>query len=403
MPNGPLSLPARLCLLAWDLDPTRAAPVVRAGALADLARRGLLVDDDGIATPRDLDSRTGDPALDGLLELVSESFPHGWRTWVTLHARHTLDAVREHLVAEGVLRAEKHRVLGVFSRPWTTSSLNTPARTPCGGALRPLSSRRPSPAAVSDIDRDGPRPRRGGRPPAHYASGTPRPCRGPRLRRDPPRNWRRPCATRPPRRRPAERAAENRQTADTPRHPGVGRPAASPCASLRLPQSVSAMAWSEVEVEVLEAGGDELARPLPEGGSVPRRRTWITAVPSARGTPSPCGFVAVRAHYRTSAVPSGASMLRASRSRLTSSTNVDDPSSVAGAGKVLRTAERVVAVRSAACGMSAIRGRRRPGGPLRNCVVTVTTPCSLVRLGWLSGRFCLSATGETLNRPSPCA
>ncbi|MFF5608087.1 GPP34 family phosphoprotein [Streptomyces cellulosae] len=114
MPNGPLSLPARLCLLAWDLDPTRAAPVVRAGALADLARRGLLVDDDGIATPRDLDSRTGDPALDGLLELVSESFPHGWRTWVTLHARHTLDAVREHLVAEGVLRAEKHRVLGVF-------------------------------------------------------------------------------------------------------------------------------------------------------------------------------------------------------------------------------------------------------------------------------------------------
>ncbi|MFE7983003.1 GPP34 family phosphoprotein [Streptomyces cellulosae] len=114
MPNGPLSLPARLCLLAWDLDPTRAAPVVRAGALADLARRGLLVDDDGIATPRDLDSRTGDPVLDGLLELVSESFPHGWRTWVTLHARHTLDAVREHLVAEGVLRAEKHRVLGVF-------------------------------------------------------------------------------------------------------------------------------------------------------------------------------------------------------------------------------------------------------------------------------------------------
>ncbi|MEV7019568.1 GPP34 family phosphoprotein [Streptomyces sp. NPDC093991] len=114
MPNGPLSLPARLCLLAWDTDPTRAAPVVRAGALADLARRGLLVDDDGIVTPRDLDSRTGDPALDGLLELVSESFPHDWRTWVTLHARHTLDAVREHLVAEGVLRAEKHRVLGVF-------------------------------------------------------------------------------------------------------------------------------------------------------------------------------------------------------------------------------------------------------------------------------------------------
>ncbi|MFC8373423.1 GPP34 family phosphoprotein [Streptomyces sp. NPDC057239] len=114
MTDGPLSLPARLCLLAWDTDPARLPPLVRAGALAELARRGLLVDDDGIATPLDLDSRTGDPVLDGLLELVSESCPHRWRTWVTLRARYTLDAVREQLVTEGVLRAEKHRVLGVF-------------------------------------------------------------------------------------------------------------------------------------------------------------------------------------------------------------------------------------------------------------------------------------------------
>lgn len=114
MPHGPLSLPARLCLLAWDTDPARLSALVRAGALAELARRGLLTDDDGIATPVDLDSRTGDPVLDGLLELVTESLPHRWRVWVTLHARHTLDAVREQLVAEGVLRAEKHRVLGVF-------------------------------------------------------------------------------------------------------------------------------------------------------------------------------------------------------------------------------------------------------------------------------------------------
>ncbi|WP_081238460.1 GOLPH3/VPS74 family protein [Streptomyces viridosporus] len=120
MPNGPLSLPARLHLLAWNTtrrevtDPARLPPLVRAGALADLARRGLLIDDDGIATPLDLDSRTGDAVLDGLLELVSESCPHRWRTWVTLHARYTLDAVREQLVAEGFLHAEKRRVLGVF-------------------------------------------------------------------------------------------------------------------------------------------------------------------------------------------------------------------------------------------------------------------------------------------------
>jgi hypothetical protein len=120
VPNGPLSLPARLCLLAWD--PARPAAtgsghladLVRAGALTELAQRGLLTDDDGIATPVDLDSRTGDAVLDGLLELVRESCPHSWRTWVRLRARVTLDAVREQLVAEGYLRAEKKRVLGVF-------------------------------------------------------------------------------------------------------------------------------------------------------------------------------------------------------------------------------------------------------------------------------------------------
>jgi hypothetical protein len=120
VPDGPLSLPARLCLLAWD--PARPAGTgtahpsgpVRAGALTELARRGLLVDEDGIATPADLDSGTGDAVLDGLLELVRESCPHSWRTWVTLRSRVTLDAVREQLVAEGFVRAEKKRVFGVF-------------------------------------------------------------------------------------------------------------------------------------------------------------------------------------------------------------------------------------------------------------------------------------------------
>jgi hypothetical protein len=120
VPNGPLTLPARLCLLAWGVARPaaggaahRPAPV-RAGALVELARRSLLTDEDGIATPADLDTNTGDAVLDGLLELVRESYPHPWRTWVTLRARVTLDAVREQLVAEGYLRAEKRRVLGVF-------------------------------------------------------------------------------------------------------------------------------------------------------------------------------------------------------------------------------------------------------------------------------------------------
>lgn len=116
MPHGSLSLPARLCLLAWDPTGAEAgaAHLVRAGALTELVRCGLLTDEDGIPTPADLDSLTGDAVLDGLLELVRESMPHRWRAWVGLHARVTADAVREQLTADGWLRAEKKRVLGVF-------------------------------------------------------------------------------------------------------------------------------------------------------------------------------------------------------------------------------------------------------------------------------------------------
>ncbi|WP_428935871.1 GOLPH3/VPS74 family protein [Streptomyces sp. ACT015] len=116
MPDGSLSLPARLYLLAWDIRRSEVTdgPLVRSGALAELSRRGLLVDDDGIATPADLDTETGDAVLDGLLELVRESRPHRWGSWVTTHARVTLDAAREQLTAEGFLTAERRRVLGVF-------------------------------------------------------------------------------------------------------------------------------------------------------------------------------------------------------------------------------------------------------------------------------------------------
>ncbi|MCT9082641.1 GOLPH3/VPS74 family protein [Streptomyces fulvoviolaceus] len=120
MPNGSLSLPARLYLLAWDTRRTEVTGtaqlphLIRAGALTELAQRGLLVDEDGIATPVDMDASTGDAVLDGLLELVRESRPRRWRIWVTLRARITLDAVREQLTAAGYLRAEQKRALGIF-------------------------------------------------------------------------------------------------------------------------------------------------------------------------------------------------------------------------------------------------------------------------------------------------
>ncbi|MFF7824313.1 GPP34 family phosphoprotein [Streptomyces rochei] len=148
MPNGPLSPPARLCLLAWDparpgaTDSARVHHLVRAGALTELARRGLLVDDDGVAVPADPDARTGDAVLDGLLDLVRESMPHRWRTWVRRYARVTFDAVREQLVAEGQLRAEKKRVLGLFpsveyvlERPAAARALRERTRSVLEGAV----------------------------------------------------------------------------------------------------------------------------------------------------------------------------------------------------------------------------------------------------------------------------
>ncbi|MFF2650332.1 GPP34 family phosphoprotein [Streptomyces sp. NPDC058045] len=106
------SLPVLLCLLAPE--PSAAAPAVRAGALAELALRGLLTDDAGIATPADPDARCDDPVLDGLLELVAESVPRTWGAWVHSRARRTLDPVCARLAASGELAAHHRRVLGVF-------------------------------------------------------------------------------------------------------------------------------------------------------------------------------------------------------------------------------------------------------------------------------------------------
>jgi hypothetical protein len=157
VPNGPLSLPARLYLLAWDTTKRRITGsthlhhLVRAGALTELAQRGLLVDDDGIVTPVDADSRTGDLVLDGLLELVAESRPRRWKPWVTSRARVTLDAVRAQLVAEGYLRARRKRVLGFF--PSVEYELD---RVPAVQALRAEARQvLEGPVPVADVrDRD---------------------------------------------------------------------------------------------------------------------------------------------------------------------------------------------------------------------------------------------------------
>ncbi|MEU9015210.1 GPP34 family phosphoprotein [Streptomyces sp. NPDC048479] len=147
MPNGSLSLAARLYLLSWDTErmtPTGTsclAPLVRAGALTELAQRGMLAEADGVARPVG-DNLTGDPVLDELLELVEESRPRTWKRWVTHHATYTLEAVRKQLAGAGYLRRRRGRLLGLFSaaqyeldRADVVKSLREETRAVLGGPV----------------------------------------------------------------------------------------------------------------------------------------------------------------------------------------------------------------------------------------------------------------------------
>ncbi|MET7361727.1 GPP34 family phosphoprotein [Streptomyces sp. NPDC005562] len=122
---GTLSLPARLFLLSWHPEKRKFSGgpdlhlTVRAGALAELAGRGLLVEADRVVAPAAVGDRTGDPVLDALLELVEQSRPRTWRGWITHRSRATLNAVRADLAAHGYLREGRRRVLGLFpARHW---------------------------------------------------------------------------------------------------------------------------------------------------------------------------------------------------------------------------------------------------------------------------------------------
>ncbi|MGI5404089.1 GOLPH3/VPS74 family protein [Streptomyces sp. CA-135486] len=152
MPNGSLSLAARLYLLSWDTErmtvvgAAHLALLVRAGALAELAQRGMLTEDDGAVRPIG-DNRTGDLPLDKLLELIEESRPRRWQRWLTFHSAYTLDAVRTQLTAAGYLRKRRRRVLGIFpsahyelDRVDVVKSMREDARTVLAG-----------PAAVAEI------------------------------------------------------------------------------------------------------------------------------------------------------------------------------------------------------------------------------------------------------------
>ncbi|MFD9909989.1 GPP34 family phosphoprotein [Streptomyces sp. NPDC059063] len=119
MPYGPLSLPARIYLLAWNAARGRATALpgphfaLRAAALAELAQRELLSDVGGVVTPV-VGGRTGDPALDALMELVEGSRPRGLHAWMGHHSRAQLAAVRDQLARDGYLRVKHARLLGLL-------------------------------------------------------------------------------------------------------------------------------------------------------------------------------------------------------------------------------------------------------------------------------------------------
>ncbi|MBC9713602.1 GPP34 family phosphoprotein [Streptomyces sp. TRM66268-LWL] len=120
MAHGSLPLPVQLYLLAYDttkprLTATLQLPfLVRAAALTELVQCGLLTERDGAVRVVD-DACTGDPVLDGVLELIAASRPRPWRAWVAVRSGATLDAVRRQLVLSGYLRGTRRRALGVFA------------------------------------------------------------------------------------------------------------------------------------------------------------------------------------------------------------------------------------------------------------------------------------------------
>jgi hypothetical protein len=117
----PDSLPARMYLLAYDTDKRRMTAgsqlgyVLRAAALTDLMLAGALADAGGKVRAQPGRAAT-DPLLDAVRQQIAASRPRSWRHWVSKSAGPMKREVRDQLAAAGWIRAEPHRVLGLFPR-----------------------------------------------------------------------------------------------------------------------------------------------------------------------------------------------------------------------------------------------------------------------------------------------
>ncbi|GIJ50218.1 hypothetical protein Val02_71040 [Virgisporangium aliadipatigenens] len=115
----PQSLPQRVFVLAYNpakgrlgLD-THLGAMLRAAALADLHRGGLIADERGrvvVGARRPCP----DPVLVAVLEEIAGSKPRAWQSWVYHGQRAARAAVRRQLGDDGWARLEPRRILGLF-------------------------------------------------------------------------------------------------------------------------------------------------------------------------------------------------------------------------------------------------------------------------------------------------
>lgn len=111
--SGPASLAARVFLLTYDVTRQRftarfqAGVLVRAAALTELFLSGRL---------RDVDGRPqAEPAgHDPVLTEIANSRPRRWAYWIGRGERAAVQAVREQLERDGLVRIESSRLLGIF-------------------------------------------------------------------------------------------------------------------------------------------------------------------------------------------------------------------------------------------------------------------------------------------------
>jgi Golgi phosphoprotein 3 (GPP34) len=139
----PDSLPARMFLLAYDLNKQRLAVtgdqlgyVLRAAALTELFLDGRLIEDKRRPKP---DTPGDDPY--GVVAQIADSRPRSWQHWVRKDAKAMVRTVRDELAAAGYVRVRRHRRLGLFPHVEVTVKDPRVVKSLCRGALSALRGR----------------------------------------------------------------------------------------------------------------------------------------------------------------------------------------------------------------------------------------------------------------------